>query len=139
MAKAIKIDERWRVLIVDDHHLTREMVRAILGGVGFMNFALAENGLVAFKILQESLRIDLIVCDWNMPHSTGLELLKRVRGDVRHRNTPFLMLTAEAYRDSVEAAVAAGVSGYVVKPFTASVLTEKVLELMAKVQPRFGL
>ena len=113
------------------------MVRAILGGMGFSNFALAENGLVAFKILQEALRIDLIVCDWNMPHSSGLELLKRVRGDVRLRNIPFLMLTAEAYRDSVEAAIAAGVSGYVVKPFTASTLSEKVLELMATAAPRF--
>lgn len=137
MSKAVRIDERWRVLVVDDHHLTREMVRAILGGMGFMNFALAENGLVAFKILQESLKFDLVVCDWNMPHSSGLELLKRVRADVRLRNLPFLMLTAEAYRDSVEAAIAAGVSGYVVKPFTASVLSEKVLELMAKAPPRF--
>ncbi len=137
MSKPIRIDERWRVLVVDDHHLTREMVRAILGGMGFSNFALAENGLVAFKILQEALRIDLIVCDWNMPHSSGLELLKRVRGDVRLRNIPFLMLTAEAYRDSVEAAIAAGVSGYVVKPFTASTLSEKVLELMATAAPRF--
>jgi len=137
LSKPIRIDERWRVLVVDDHHLTREMVRAILGGMGFSNFALAENGLVAFKILQEALRIDLIVCDWNMPHSSGLELLKRVRGDVRLRNIPFLMLTAEAYRDSVEAAIAAGVSGYVVKPFTASTLSEKVLELMATAAPRF--
>ena len=137
MNRPVRIDERWRVLVVDDHHLTREMVRAILGGMGFANFALAENGLVAFKILQEALKIDLIVCDWNMPHSSGLELLKRVRGDVRLRKIPFLMLTAEAYRDSVEAAVAAGVSGYVVKPFTASTLSEKVLELMASVAPRF--
>jgi two-component system chemotaxis response regulator CheY len=136
MTNPIKIDERWRVLIVDDHHLTREMVRAILGGMGFSNFALAENGLVAYKILQDSLKIDLIVCDWNMPHASGLELLKKVRSDTRLKGIPFVMLTAEAYRDNVEAAVAAGVSGYVIKPFTAAVLSDKIYELMASVRPR---
>lgn len=136
MTEPLKIDEKWRVLVVDDHHITREMVRAILSGMGFANFALAENGLLAFKILQDVLKIDLIVCDWNMPHSTGLELLTKVRADPRLRRTPFLMLTAEAYRESVQAALAAGVSDYVVKPFTASVLVEKVTGLMSKAQPR---
>ena len=113
------------------------MVRAILGGLGFQNFAMAENGLLAFKILQDMLRVDLIVCDWNMPHSSGLELLKKVRADSRLSRIPFLMLTAEAYRDSVNAAIEAGVTGYVVKPFTASTLGEKVMEIMAEVKPRF--
>lgn len=132
MDEPVKIEKFWRVLIVDDQHLTREMVRAILGGIGFTQFALAENALVAFKILQEGSRVDLIVCDWNMPHATGLDLLKRVRSDRRFKKIPFLMLTAEAYRETVQAAAAAGVSDYVVKPFTAQTLGDKVLNLMSK-------
>lgn len=91
---------------------------------------MAENALVAFKILEERLRVDLIVCDWNMPHATGLDLLKRVRADWRFKRVPFLMLTAEAYRETVDAAMAAGVSDYVIKPFTAQTLGEKVLRLI---------
>ena len=131
MTESLKINENWRVLIVDDQHLTREMVRVILGGLGFTQFAMAENALVAFKILEERLRIDLIVCDWNMPHATGLDLLKRVRADARFKRLPFLMLTAEAYRETVDAAMAAGVSDYVIKPFTAQTLGDKVMSLMS--------
>lgn len=114
-----------KILIVDDHVLTREMVRMILRGLGFNTLILAENAYEARAQLKLG-GIDLVICDWNMPKLSGLELLQEVRASKRFRELPFLMLTAEAYRESLKEALKAGVTDYIAKPFTAEVLQEKL-------------
>lgn len=120
------------ILVVDDHFVTRDMVQSILRSLGFTQVYQAENGLVALDRLEE-FPIELIICDWNMPNMTGLELLKEVRRKPSCQNLPFLMLTAEAYRENVSAAVSAGVSDYVAKPFTADTLGKKVMSMAKQI------
>ena len=121
-----------KVLVVDDHKMTRTMVKDILKGSGFTEIIQAENGLLALKSLELEDGIELIVCDWNMPGVTGLEVLRGVRSNEKTKDLPFLMLTAEAYRENVHAAVEAGVDDYIVKPFTANVLIEKVENVLKR-------
>ncbi|MHB8829317.1 MAG: response regulator [Syntrophales bacterium] len=120
-----------KILVVDDFATMRKVVKNLLKQAGFENVVEAEDGVVALRILK-SQRIDFIVSDWNMPNMTGLELLKAVRADQELATTPFLMVTAEALQDNVIAAVKAGVSNYIVKPFTAEVLNEKITKIMEK-------
>jgi two-component system chemotaxis response regulator CheY len=91
----------------------------------------AEDGVVALSILK-SQQIDFVISDWNMPNMTGYELLKAVRADPEIGKTPFLMITAESLQENVVAAVKAGVSNYIVKPFTAETLNEKITKIMEK-------
>ncbi len=120
-----------KILVVDDFATMRKVVKNLLKQAGFENVVEAEDGVVALRILK-SQRIDFIVSDWNMPNMTGLELLKAVRADQELASTPFLMVTAEALQNNVIAAVKAGVSNYIVKPFTAEVLNEKITKIMEK-------
>lgn len=125
MADIDNVDRNIKILIIDDHAVTRELIRTILRSAGFVDIAHAENGMEAMRrISQEA--FDFIICDWNMPHCTGLDLLKMVRENHRTASMPFLMLTAEAYRESVKAAIEAGVTDYMSKPFTADTLLAKV-------------
>lgn len=125
MADIDLVDRNIHILVVDDHAVTRELIKTILRTVGFTNIAQAENGLEGMRrITQEP--FDLVICDWNMPHCTGLDLLKMVRENSSTAHLPFLMLTAEAYRESVKAAIEAGVTDYMAKPFTAEILLAKV-------------
>ena len=118
-----------KVLIVDDFATMRKVIRNLLKQVGYEDIVEAEDGVMALKALK-SQKIDVIVSDWNMPNMTGLELLKAVRADPDLAKTPFLMVTAEALQDNVVAAVKAGVNNYIVKPFTAEVLNEKIKKIM---------
>jgi two-component system, chemotaxis family, chemotaxis protein CheY len=118
-----------KVLIVDDFATMRKVVRNLLKQVGYEDIVEAEDGVMALKALKAQ-KIDVIVSDWNMPNMTGLELLKAVRADADLAKTPFLMVTAEALQDNVVAAVKAGVNNYIVKPFTAEVLNEKIKKIM---------
>ncbi|HOE79737.1 MAG TPA: response regulator [Smithellaceae bacterium] len=118
-----------KVLIVDDFATMRKVIRNLLKQVGYEDIVEAEDGVMALKALK-SQKIDVIVSDWNMPNMTGLELLKAVRADPELAKTPFLMVTAEALQDNVVAAVKAGVNNYIVKPFTAEVLNEKIKKIM---------
>lgn len=118
-----------KVLIVDDFATMRKVVRNLLKQVGYEDIVEAEDGVMALKTLK-SQKIDVIVSDWNMPNMTGLELLKAVRADEELAKTPFLMVTAEALQDNVVAAVKAGVNNYIVKPFTAEVLNDKIKKIM---------
>jgi two-component system chemotaxis response regulator CheY len=118
-----------KVLVVDDFATMRKVVRNLLKQVGYEDIVEAEDGVMALKALK-SQKIDVIVSDWNMPNMTGLELLKAVRADAELAKTPFLMVTAEALQDNVVAAVKAGVNNYIVKPFTAEVLNEKIKKIM---------
>lgn len=118
-----------RVLVVDDYLLTRDMVRAILRGIGFTHVVTAENGEIALRALEQH-AFHLVICDWNMPTMSGIELLRAVRAMPRYKTLPFLMLTAEAYRENVLEATKAGVTDYVAKPFTAEVLGSKIEEML---------
>jgi len=119
------------VLVVDDFVTMRRIVRKILRDLEFENIIEAEDGSAALDVLKTT-KVDLIVSDWNMPRMTGLELLKQVRGTDNIKDTPFLMVTAEAQKENIVEAVKARVSNYIVKPFTAATLEEK----LAKIVPR---
>lgn len=120
-----------KILVVDDFTTMRKVVRNLLKQGGYENVVEAEDGVSALRTIK-SQKIDFIISDWNMPNMTGLELLKAVRADAELSATPFLMVTAEALQDNVIAAVKAGVSNYIVKPFTAEVLSEKIAKITEK-------
>lgn len=126
-------DKNIKILVVDDFATMRKVVRNLLKQVGYDDIVEAEDGVMALKALK-SQKIDVVVSDWNMPNMSGLELLKAVRADADLAKTPFLMVTAEALQDNVVAAVKAGVSNYIVKPFTAEVLNEKIKKIMESIE-----
>ncbi|MEN6373975.1 MAG: response regulator [Smithella sp.] len=127
------VDNNIKILVVDDFATMRKVVRNLLKQGGYEDIVEAEDGVMALKALK-SQKIDFIVSDWNMPNMSGLELLKAVRADAELAKTPFLMVTAEALQDNVVAAVKAGVSNYIVKPFTAEVLNEKIKKIIESLQ-----
>jgi two-component system, chemotaxis family, chemotaxis protein CheY len=119
------MDLNMKVMIVDDFATMRRILRNILKQIGFKNIIEAEDGKHALKELKKE-KVDLIMCDWNMPEMPGIELLKNVRSDDELKKIPFVMVTAEAQKDNILEAVKSGVSNYVVKPFTAETITEKL-------------
>ena len=119
------------VLVVDDFATMRRIIRNILRDLGFQRILEAEDGTAAVDILQTQ-KVDLIISDWNMPKMTGLELLKWVRSNEDTKDLPFLMVTAEAQKENVIEAVKAKVSNYIVKPFTAQTLAEKLEKILPK-------
>jgi two-component system chemotaxis response regulator CheY len=116
------------VLIVDDASAMRRIVRGLLKELGFKHMREAENGQMALAQLKKK-KADFVVCDWNMPIMTGIDLLKEIRADDALKATPFLMVTAEAKQENIIAAVQAGVSNYIVKPFNAQTLQEKLSKI----------
>jgi two-component system chemotaxis response regulator CheY len=125
----MSVNKNLKILVVDDFATMRKVIRNLLKQGGFENVVEAEDGVAALKVLQ-SQKVDFVISDWNMPNMSGLELLKAVRGSDDLKEMPFLMVTAEALKDNVVAAVKAGVSNYIVKPFTAEVLTEKIEKIV---------
>ena len=125
------MEKNIKILVVDDFATMRKLVRNLLKQAGYENIVEAEDGVAALRILK-SQKVDVIISDWNMPNMTGIELLKAVRADEETGKMPFLMVTAEASQDNVIAAVKAGVSNYIVKPFTAEVLNEKITKILEK-------
>ncbi|MBA4708455.1 chemotaxis response regulator CheY [Aquitalea aquatica] len=119
------VDKNIKFLVVDDFSTMRRIVRNLLKELGFTNIDEAEDGQVALHKLK-SQNFDFIVSDWNMPNMTGIELLKAVRADQQIKHLPFMMITAEAKRENIVEAAMAGASGYIVKPFTAATLEEKL-------------
>lgn len=125
-------DKKTRILVVDDMLSMRKMIMKMCKDMGFTDLVGAEDGNKAWEeISNASPAFGLIISDCNMPNCTGLELLKKVRADVRFQKNPFVMLTAEAEGHQVAAAVSAGVDAYVVKPFTQAGLFDKI-ELVYK-------
>lgn len=118
-------------LIVDDHRTIRRTVADILRAFGFSSFEYAEDGQMAWKMLNLK-RYDMVILDWNMPNLTGIEVLKRIRRSEDIADTPVLMLTAEAQQENVIEAVQAGASNYVIKPFTPDTLITKVKEILKR-------
>lgn len=125
------MDKKSKVLIVDDFATMRKVIRNLLKQLGYENIVEAEDGVMAFEELQGQ-KIDFVISDWNMPNMTGLELLKKVRADGSLSKTPFLMVTAESLKENVIEAVKAGVDSYIVKPFTADALSEKISQIEKK-------
>lgn len=113
------------VLVVDDFKTMRRIIRSQLEEIGFRDIDEAEDGESALKLLRRK-EFHLIISDWNMQPMTGLEFLKEVRADRRLKSLPFIMVTAESKTDNVRAARAAGVDNYVIKPFTAQTLQQKI-------------
>ncbi len=122
-----------KILIVDDFSTMRRIVKNLLRDLGFNNTVDADDGKTALPIL-ESGGIDFLVTDWNMPGMTGIDLLKKVRANPDLVDLPVLMVTAEAKRDQIIMAVQAGVNGYVIKPFTAAILKEKIEKIFERIE-----
>jgi two-component system chemotaxis response regulator CheY len=119
-----------RFLVVDDFSTMRRIVKNFLNDLGYNNVQEADDGNTALPILKSG-NIDFLITDWNMPGMPGLELLKAVRGDPALAKLPVLLLTAEAKREQIVEAAQAGVNGYVVKPFTAQTLKDKIEKILA--------
>lgn len=115
-----------KILVVDDFPTMRRIVKTLMKQNGFNNFTEAEDGEQALRMLKAEGNYEMIVSDWNMPNMTGLELLKAVRADPNFKHLPFLMVTAEAEKENIIEAVKAGVSNYIVKPFTGQALKDKL-------------
>ncbi|QGG81293.1 chemotaxis protein CheY [Litorivicinus lipolyticus] len=121
-----------RILVVDDFSTMRRIVKNLLRDLGFTNTVEADDGLTALPILKTG-QIEFLVTDWNMPGMSGLDLLKKVRADENLKHIPVLMVTAEAKREQIIMAAQAGVNGYVVKPFTAATLKEKIEKIFERI------
>jgi two-component system chemotaxis response regulator CheY len=114
------------ILVVDDFPIMRGIIRRMLTKrFGLTEIFEADDGVKAWNILNET-PVDLIICDWNMPNMTGIDLLKKVRGDRRLAHLPFVMVTAEGKKENVIEATKAGVTGFIIKPFTAKDLGKKL-------------
>lgn len=128
------MDKNLRILIVDDFSTMRRIVKNLLNDLGFSNTAEAEDGNAALAMLRQG-GFQFVITDWNMPGMTGIELLKNIRADPALAKLPVLMVTAEQKREQIIEAAQAGVNGYIIKPFTAVTLQEKldkIFERMAQ-------
>jgi len=123
------VNKNMRILVVDDFQTMRRIIINLLRQLGFNNVAEAADGQQALDKVRAE-QIDLIVSDWNMPNMTGIEFLKHVRADEKTKKIPFIMVTAEGKKENVIAAVHAGVSNYIVKPFNAATLKEKMVKVI---------
>ncbi|HXS28024.1 MAG TPA: chemotaxis response regulator CheY [Steroidobacteraceae bacterium] len=121
-----------KFLVVDDFSTMRRIIKNLLHELGYRNVTEADDGTTALPMLQEG-DVDFLITDWNMPGMAGLDLLKAVRSDPKLAKLPVLMLTAEAKREQIVEAAQAGVSGYVIKPFTAETLKEKLDKILGAV------
>ena len=126
------MDKNMRILIVDDFSTMRRIVKNLLNDLGYTNTTEADDGKTAWPLLQAG-GFEFVVTDWNMPGMTGIELLKAIRGDTRIAKTPVLMVTAEAQREQIIEAAQAGVNGYIIKPFTAQTLKEKIDKIFQRI------
>jgi two-component system chemotaxis response regulator CheY len=129
----VTANKNMRILIVDDFSTMRRIIKNLLNDLGYINTAEAEDGNSALAVLAQS-QFDFVVTDWNMPGMTGIELLRAIRADDRFKTLPVLMVTAEAKREQIIEAAQAGVNGYIIKPFTAQTLEEK----LGKIFERLG-
>ncbi len=127
------MDKNMQILIVDDFSTMRRIIKNLLRDLGFTNTQEADDGNTALPMLQKG-GFDFLVTDWNMPGMTGIELLKAVRADAGLKTLPVLMVTAEAKRDQIIEAAQAGVNGYIVKPFTAVTLQEKIEKIFERIE-----
>ena len=126
-------DLNMKILVVDDFSTMRRIIRNILKEIGYTNVDEADDGSTALEKLRGA-SYEFVITDWNMPNMPGIELLKAIRQDDALKHTPVLMVTAEAAKENVVIAVQAGVSNYIVKPFTAVALKEKIDLILEKLK-----
>ena len=127
------MDKSMKILIVDDFSTMRRIIKNLLRDLGFENTHEADDGNTALPMLQSG-SFDFLVTDWNMPGMTGIDLLRAVRADERLATMPVLMVTAEQKREQIVEAANAGVNGYIVKPFTAGTLKEKLDKIFERLE-----
>jgi two-component system, chemotaxis family, chemotaxis protein CheY len=133
MSGLTAIDKKIPVLIVDDFSTMRRIVKNCLKQLGFDNITEADDGQTAWTKLQTGeVEFKLIISDWNMPNMMGIDLLRAVRADDKYKTVPFLMVTAEGQKDNILEAAKAGVTNYVIKPFTADILQQKLEAIFKK-------
>ena len=118
-------DTTMKVLVVDDFATMRRIVKNILTQLGYKHIIEADDGVKAWEIINEK-NVDVIICDWNMPNMKGIDLLRKVRADKKFSELPFVMVTAEGKKENVIEATKAGVTGFIIKPFTAKDLGKKL-------------
>jgi two-component system chemotaxis response regulator CheY len=119
------LNKNMKILVVDDFSTMRRIIKNLLKDLGFTSIQEADDGNTALPMLQQG-AFDFVVTDWNMPGMQGIDLLRAIRSDDKLKHLPVLMVTAEAKKEQIIAAAQAGVNGYVVKPFTAATLKEKL-------------
>ncbi len=125
------LNKNMRILVVDDFATMRRIIKNMLKQMGFTNIVDADDGTTAWEILNKD-KIDFIISDWNMPKMSGIELLRKVRSHEEFQDIPFLMVTAEGQQENVIEAVQAGVSNYIVKPFTPEVFEQKIKKIFGE-------
>ena len=133
MTLEVRVDKSMKILVVDDFPPMRRIITKLLSDLGFTDIEEADDGLTALPMLMTG-KFDFLVTDWNMPGMEGIELLKAVRGEPSIAALPTLMVTTEARREQILLAAEAGVDGYVVKPFTAQILQQKIDEIFERLQ-----
>ncbi|MDP2559820.1 chemotaxis response regulator CheY [Psychrobium sp. 1_MG-2023] len=127
------MDKNMKILVVDDFSTMRRIIKNLLRDLGLTNTQEADDGATALPMLKEG-DFDFVVTDWNMPGMQGIDLLKHIRADEKLKHLPVLMVTAEAKREQIIAAAQAGVNGYIVKPFTAGTLKEKLDKIFQRIE-----
>ncbi|MFT4809683.1 MAG: two-component system chemotaxis response regulator CheY [Paraglaciecola sp.] len=133
LSPEVVLNKNMKILVVDDFSTMRRIIKNLLKDLGFANIQEADDGNTALPMLQQG-DFDFVVTDWNMPGMQGIDLLRAIRADASLKHIPVLMVTAEAKKEQIVAAAQAGVNGYVIKPFTAATLKEK----LAKIFERLG-
>ncbi|WP_371192718.1 chemotaxis response regulator CheY [Glaciecola sp. SC05] len=125
------MDKNMKILVVDDFSTMRRIIKNLLKDLGFTNVQEADDGNTALPMLNQG-DFDFVVTDWNMPGMQGIDLLRAIRSSDKLKHLPVLMVTAEAKKEQIIAAAQAGVNGYVVKPFTAATLKEKLEKIFER-------
>lgn len=125
------MDKHMRILVVDDFSTMRRIIKNLLRDLGFTNMDEADDGATALPMLKTG-NYDFLITDWNMPVMEGIQLLKEIRSDPKLAHLPVLMVTAEARREQIVIAAEAGVNGYIVKPFTAQTLQQKINKIFER-------
>jgi len=115
-----------KILVVDDFPTMRKIIRQVLSQIGYSDVIEAQDGQMALEVLKQNPEVSFIISDWNMPNMTGVDLLRAIRSDPIHHEVPFLMVTAEADKENIVEAVKNGANNYIVKPFNAVTLREKI-------------
>jgi len=123
--------EKLHVLIVDDVDSIRDLVKGTLSSSGFQNISSAKNGYDALQLLKTE-KVDLVICDWDMPNMTGMELLENIRSDQQIKDTPFIMLTGLGNSVEVKQAITAGVDDYIIKPIQPQKLLINIIKLIKR-------
>jgi two-component system chemotaxis response regulator CheY len=118
-----------QILVVDDNQPARQLIKSTLALAGYTGITEAVDGSKALEVLQKR-KFDLIICDWDMPGTSGIDVLRTIRADESLKDTPFLMVTANQQREFVEAAIEAGVNDYVAKPYRLNTLNDKTARLL---------